>query len=187
MAQRAPVAVPAKRTFKKAYLHIRSLIQAKNADASQLDFSDFTATVVAENHQIILNLKETPVNPYVLANPLTFTYSEMDFGDFVRETLGFKGTYEIKQKDQVIAALPDGFTTEWNETDKQLTVKVAAATSTIEFADTSATLASALFGTAQVVLQFADDIINVAEKITVTDLGTVDPESLLEAAPTAVV
>lgn len=177
-------AVPAQRVFKKAKDVIKAMITAQNADAANVDFTDLTATVDATASSITLALKETLVNNYVIngstTNTLVYTYTPVDFNALMTTTLGFAATYTEADKDAVIAALPEGFESSYDETTQKLTVTVSATTNEIGFGDDNVTLATALFQGQSFVISFVDAAIDLAEILPNREL-VLALEDLLEA------
>lgn len=173
--------VPVKRTFRKAKDVMKALMLKLNPDAQSVDFSDLKA-VVNGTTGFTISLVETPVNHYVIRNEtqsIAFTYQEVDFNALFTSSLGFAQTYLTTQKDDVIAALPEGLEHSYNEENGELTVSVTTTEQDVTFVEDNATLCTALFQGKTFTISFVDEPIDLAAKFTATAL-TVDLAALLE-------
>lgn len=181
-------AVPSQRAFKKVKDVVKALIAKANEKAANVDFTDLVATVDSEAHTVTLRLKETLTNNYVIegstTGTLTYTYTAVDFNKLITETLGFALTYTESEKDAVIAALPEGLESSYDEATQKLTVTVAATTNEFGFSDDNVTLATALFQGASIEISFVDAAIDLAEVLPNRELVLV-LEDLLEPAAEA--
>lgn len=165
--------VPQKKTFVKVSDYFKSRVIALNQSASSIDFTDLEATVNGTERKITLSLKRDHKNRYVLANPVEFTYSDIDFNGLMTSVLGFAQTYSKHQKDAVIAALPDGLTNSYDESKAELTISVTATANAFGFDSSEATLVTALFQSGTFKISFVDDAINLATKLTNTHIEVV--------------
>lgn len=175
-------AIPARKRFVKASTYLKSKLVELNPEAANLDFTDLEVTVDHAQRKLSLALKENHVNRYVLAQPIELSYSEIDFNKLITETLDFAQTYSKHQKDDVIAALPAGLSTSYDESKGELTVTVDATASKVAFTEEDATLVTVLFQDASFVFNFVEDAVDIDSKFTVKDI-TVVLADLVEAIP----
>ena len=164
-------AVPAKKTFVTLKDYFKARVIELNSDASSLDFTDFDATVDGSAKKISLALKSNHKNRYVLANPVDFTYGEIDFNGLMTTVLEFAQTYSRHQRDDVMNALPDGLVSAWDDEHQKLKVTVASTANTFGFESDDATLVTALFQDAEFEISFVEDAINVGDKLANTTIN----------------
>lgn len=165
--------VPQKKSFVKVKDYFKTRVIALNPEAASIDFTDLEATVKGAERKIVLSLKSDHKNRYVLANPVEFTYSDIDFNGLMTTVLGFVQTYSKHQKDAVIAALPEGLTNEWVESESKLKISVTATANAFQFDGADATLVTALFQGGTFAISFVDDAIDLATKLTNTHIDVV--------------
>lgn len=176
--------LPQKRTFKKAKDVVKALILKHNPEANVVAFEDFEATVNTAAKTISLAISEsTHDDKYVQDGPFEFNFTRATVAEVLQHA-GFISTYHILQKDDVIAALPEGFTTEYAENTKTLTVKVAPQVTTFGFGADSATSVAALLSTDETFeITFIDDRIDLDVVFANREL-TLAVEELFEAVTT---
>lgn len=180
--------VPARKRFVKANAYLKAQLTKLNAAAANVDFTDLKATVNHAERKITLALKEGFTNRYKMENPIELTYSSIDFNALITETLGFHQTFSVHQKDAVIAALPAGLTSVWEDVSDQagvvgrLKVTVAPTGGELQFVESDASLVTMLFQDATYTFDFVTDEVNLEEKFTVKDI-TVVLADLVEEIP----
>lgn len=154
--------LPQLRVFKKAKDVVKALILKANENANVVAFEDFEATVNTTAKTLSLAFLESAnKTKYVQQGPFEFSFTRATVAE-VLQHIGFISTYHILQKDDVIAALPEGFTTEYAEDTKTLTVKVAPQVTTFGFGADSATSVAALLSTDETFeITFIDDRIDL--------------------------
>lgn len=183
----APAVPVVERTYRKAKDVLKALLVKANPTASEVDFEDLEVELKPAENKFTLSLKEAHVNRYLLAQPIDFTYSEIDFAQLLTGSayLNFARQYDESQLDAVYAALGGKdnnphYELTYAEETQELTVKVKEQNTKVTFMEDDVTPVTALFPGKTVVIAFKDDATDLAPKFTETNLN-IELTDLLEA------
>lgn len=165
-AQQKPALPEKKYRFRKAADVIQARVKALNnshPDIGKVSFADLKVDINNTAKTFTISLKDSGNNLYL--NPqaeIEFSYTHRTL-EQILTTAGFKTSYWLTDKDAVIEKLPQGLTTQWEETQKRLTVTVDdSASGTFNFADDNATLACKLLpATETFVITFTEDPVDI--------------------------